>query len=219
MTDPASFDEFVDPQVGALVTLCKGAVNANVVLAPGAADMMVREAYPWPVPRKMLSATELPILLIYRSGETLVQRTTLSPVEHKVIFTFEYVMPIVGDARAGLRWGALTYVWNELVRVVADGHDPAVAGNAAILTAAGFMDIDETERGRRVDFEKPRPDADVFPSFVGAMLLSHRDEYDLSALQDLVDLDAQYRLVNGGASDQLLENEQPLVAQILTKPA
>lgn len=212
MTDPASFDALVDPQIGALITLCKGAINANVVLDVDAKDVMVREAYAWPVPRKMVGSSELPLLSIYRASEQTIQRTTIGPFERKVTFTFEYVMPLVTDARAGLRWGALTHVWNELVRVVTLGHDPAVAANANILAAAGFVDIEETERGRTVVYEKPRPNEEVFPGFVGTMVLSHRDEFDIDALQDLVDLDAQIRL-NG-----LPENEQPLVEQILTVP-
>lgn len=212
MSDPIDFDALVDPQLGALLTLCFGAINANVKLADDSPDAMVRSAYPWPVPRKMLSSVELPLLTISRQSETTFQRTTAQPYERKVVFAFEYTMPIVNDARAGLRWPALANVWGAILRAVTDGHDPAVAADANILTAAGFMDLDETERGRMVTYEKPDPRADVFPAFVGLMTLSHRDDFDISALQDLVDLDARIRL-NG-----LPDNEQPLVEQIIKAP-
>jgi hypothetical protein len=211
MSAAADFDAFVDPQVGALLTLCVGAVNANVTLADGSPDAMVRSSYPWPVPRKLLASAELPSLLIYRGQESTFRRT-VGRREQRVAFFFEYVMPPATDERAQLRWGALQAVWHELVRVVSKGHDPAVASDALILKAAGFRDIDESDRGRRVDYERPKGDTDVFPAFVGQMTLNHRDEIDLSALQDLVDLDAQLRLQG------LPENEQPLVEQILTTP-
>lgn len=226
----ADFDSFADPQVAALLTLCSGAVTANIALDSGSPDKMVRGLFGWPVPRKQLTASEMPALAIYRVSEAVFRRTTIGPLEHKVTFAFEYVMPVAGDQRAQLRWGALSRVWSELVRVVADGHDPAVAGNARILTAAGFMNVDESERGRHVDYEKQRAEADTFPAFVGTMVLSHRTPIDNSALQDLLSLDAQYRLINGGSAaeralrDQLIDastppTEQPLVEQILLKPA
>lgn len=220
MSDPANFDALVDPQIGALLTLCMGAVNANVKLAPGSPDKMIQSVAGWPVPRSALSSTELPILMIYRRDEAPMQRTTVHS-DARVTFAFEYVMPTTPEGRQELRWPALQAVWHELVRVVAAGHDPAVASDAPILRTAGFIDLDLTDRGRRVDYARPDGTKDVMPSFVGTMVLMTREGFDLSALQDLIDLDAQYRLERpaGAPTDELLgEPEQPLVEQILPVP-
>lgn len=219
MSDPADFDSLTDPQIGALLTLCYGAVIANVPLDAGSPDVMIKSVAGWPVPRAQLSAEMLPILMIYRREESPVQRTTVHS-DARVTFVFEYVMPTATDQRAELRWPALQAVWHELSRVVAAGHDPSVAADALILRTAGFIDIDLTDRGRRVLYTQPDPARDIMPSFVGTMILTTRDTYDLSALQDLVDLDAQLRLERPDAatapSDELLaEGEQPLVEQIL----
>lgn len=212
MTDPATLDAFVDSQVAALLALCKAAVNANVPTATPSTVPTIQTTYGWPAKQK-LSAAEFPALLIYRISEETLPRT-LKHLEARVTFAFEYVMSPTPLERVDLRWRLPPLVWKELVRVVAKGHDPSYSSDSRVLKAAGFVWVDETKR--RVDYAKPVEGRDVQPGFLGTMVLHHRDEIDTSALEDLLSLDAQYRLVNGDGADELLEGEQPLVEQILT---
>lgn len=229
MTTPADVDGFVDPQKAALLALCTGALNANLATSAPSDFPIVTKAYGWNPDRTRISQAECPCLWIWRMRQRTVAVTTVR-TEHLVTWAFHYTMGPATRDRAESRWALPPLVWEELVRVIGKGHDPAVSADALILRAAGFVRMDEKASGRVVDFEKPEPGGDVWPGFTGTMDLSHRREIDLSALQDLLELDAQYRLSNRDGSDQLQDEDptpdvgsetlgkQPLVRELLETP-
>ena len=211
MPRPATTDDFADPQIAALLNFCSLALVANLPTSNPNTPVL-RTAYGWPVNRARISAGEFPVLLIYRKRSQSYAHT-VGHDEHRGTFAFEYTMGPTPNDRIGKAWNLLPLIWQELVRLVKAGHDPSVSSDAAILNAAGFVDIDED--ACIVDYEQPKPDVDVWPGFAGTMVLTHRTEIDISGLQALLSLDAQYRLVNSGSADQLLDAEQPLVEQII----
>jgi len=210
MTAPATLDAFVDPQIAALLGLCKAALNANVPTQDPSTDPTVRSTFGWRVPRRLLTPASLPALLIYRKRETTDVEWAAKGVAYRVDVAFEYIMPAAPMERIAARWPALSNVWHELVRVVGAGRDPSFSANATVLRAAGWFDVDENKR--TVDYDMPSGEGDVQPSFVGTQVLMHRQAFDTSALQDLISLDAMIQLIG------LPDAEQPLVETIATAP-
>lgn len=223
----ATLDDFADPQVTALLTLCAGAINANLATTSPSTRPIVAKTYGWPVRPERITQSETPLLCIYRRRQETVP-VTIKHREQRVTFEFFYTMGPAPADRVDARWRLPPLVWKELTRVIGKGHDPAVSSDGLILHAAGIMRPDELRRV--VDYEQPRGDGDVWPGFVGTMVISHRDEIDVSALQDLLQLDAQYRLTNRAGSDQLqdesptpavgseTQGKQPLVRELLETP-
>lgn len=202
----------VDLQAEALVELLVGGINAEIDSGDPAAPT-IHKAHAFNLDRARRTTGGLPALLVHRLSERSVRRTTAGPREHVVTWRFEYHLASTSAERHAEATPLLAMVWSALVDLVCAGRHAQVQDNAQILKVAGFMDVEDLGP---VNYGQPVEGQDLAPSFVGTIVLRHRTPADLSALQALLSLDAQYRLVGGSGDTALAENEQPLVREILT---
>lgn len=193
-----------DPQTAALLNLCTEAIRADVS-AELAGSNPVQAAVGF---RANIDAGfKPPVLSVYRYERREVQ-VTMHKWETDQTYRFEYYLPPPPREQLDNRWPLLHLVWSALFKAVCAGKHAAVSSGAGVLQAAGFTYLDPKTIRMVPEFMN-----DTVPWFRGQMVLRHRDPEDISALQDLLELDASYVLP--GATDALVN---PIVEEIIDFP-
>jgi hypothetical protein len=202
----------VDLQAEALVELLYGGVNGDID-SDDPENPTIQKAHAHPLDNERLTCGGLPALLVFRRAQREDRRTGTGPREHIVTWQVEYHLAPMATERAHEGAAMLAMVWEKCVALVCKGRHVDVQDNALILDVAGFIDVGDLGP---VAYTLPTATQDIAPSFIGTMILRHRTPHDTSALQALLSLDAQYRLVGGTGDTALADAEQPLVREILT---
>lgn len=189
-----SLDSATDAVVAALRTLLKGGVNAETAADLGA-DAVV-QTYGWPIAVDQVPAMTLPALNVWRYEE-VNEAHTFGHVRTNATIRIDYYATPAGPLSVDNRWPLLRRVWDEITQLIRVGHHPSVSGDANLLSAAGVIEVPYSQM--RVKYLMAPSGGQAFPLFQGQALFRHRTEIDVSALQDLVDLDATYNLKTDGA--------------------
>lgn len=190
--------DLTDPQIDALRTLLKPAINT--ALQPATTEEVIVEAFGWPISTARVPQLRLPILAIWRQQDQLLEHTVQHDEDERATIRFDYVASATPLELIDHRWPVLRAVWRALLDVLSD------TANAATLIAAGFVEVDLSTA--RVQYLVPGDQQAVYPSFQGTIQVVHRaPAEDLDALPDL-SLETQIR------PPDLPADEQPLVAEI-----
>lgn len=195
-------DHQPDAPLEALLDLLKTAINAEVGVD---LDQAVASTHLWPITTGRLPTSAYPALAIWRSRETFLPRIT-GPHDQRVTLRIAYILPATPLDRLGLRWPLLRRVWDELTTHFLAGAHPAHDDDAAVLTAAGFIDFDVASA--TVDYGTAPADEDVLPRFDATITVTIRPAgADLDDLEDL-------SLATEIHPAELPEDERPLVEEI-----
>ena len=199
----ADLDSAPDLQLAALLELAKAGVNAELEDELGGQAIVTIVGHP--VAPKVLGNLAMPTLAIWRRA-VQHKRVTMHRTDKVVDWVLDYIPPTPPRDDVAGRWRLLEFVWETLVDIISVGHHPALAGDANVLRAAGFTNFDwGLVRATNKFFDEATLS---FPWFRGELRMSHRDAVDLSALSDLISIDASYVLPDATIT--------PLVEEILT---
>lgn len=208
MTLHSAFDRATDPVIAAIATVAKAGVNAALREQLGG-DAVAR-AFGYPTPLEILGQADIPALAVYARREK-IERTTgrrLANQDRVVTVWFDYIAPATPLAKLGTRWPLLRAVWWELVQAL---NTPCAEG-LAVLRAAGVIGVDVDEATVDYDVAPGAAQGTPWPFFRAVMPITHRNEPDLSALQNLIDMDLRIHL------DGLPAGAQPFVRDIVGDP-
>lgn len=197
-----ALDGIRDTQLDALLALLRDGVNAELSVD---IDQAIESTHAWPADRPRIPVQRLPALIVWRQRSTFLPRAT-GPHDQRVTLRMTYLLPMTPIDRAEARWALLHRVWELVVCIALAGHHEAHEGDDAVLTAAGFIDLDIG--GATVDFAMPAVDEDVAPRWDATVTVTLRTEADTDDLP-LVSLSSELH------PESLPADERPLVAEIL----
>ena len=207
-----SLDTCIDPQLAALATLIKGAVNYDMRSDPRfqVTDDAIAEVYGHPRPVGLLSALKLPALCIYRATESYGE-WTFGKSYYVVDFHFDYIADTTKHENIGSRWTSLRPIWRRLFAAVCAGQHPQVHDNREILDAAGIQELDTKATKVRYNYA---PDAKgyAYPYFTGLVRLRHIEVDPAAEPALFLSIAASYQLI--GAEPE----EQPLLQSLTYTP-
>lgn len=194
-------DGYRDEHLEALLSLLQDALNGELTVD---ADRACTTTFAWPITSPRMKAAELPGLAVYRTRSAFVPRAT-GPHDERVTLRFLYVLPPTPADRISMRWPLLTKAWSLVAETLLAGHYVSHEGDANVLAAAGFVDVDIA--GATVDFTTPPVGEDVQPQWEATVLVTLRPPVDSSSLADL-------SLETDIHPADLPEDERPLVSEI-----
>lgn len=207
-----SLDTCTDPQLAALATLIRGAVNYDMRNDPRfqVEDDAIAEVYGHPRPVGLLSALKLPALCIFRASESY-EEFTFSKDYFVADFQFDYIADSTKHENIGTRWTSLRPIWRRLFEAVREGQHPQVYDNRELLAVAGIEMIDVKATKVRYSFA---PDAKgyTYPYFSGLIRLRHVEVDPAADPALFLSLAASYQLI--GAEPE----EQPLIESVTYTP-
>lgn len=181
-----------DPQVAALLTLGRGAVNADLaaVLGVNAVDSV----HGYPIPLGLLGKQTLPALAIYRGRHQWREaRFGGGEVDTLVTIRIQYFSQATSREKLNERWPLLQLVEGKLFAALMNGHHPAVEDDENLLEAAGVMKVDPNTFVTDFAFV-PGEGEFAYPGFQSSYQLTHHEPPDLSKLHELLAVDATYKL-------------------------
>jgi hypothetical protein len=178
-----------DPQVTALRALLLGGLNA--MLTPTTTEDVVVATYGYPAfgapgaaPTRV-PQLRLPGLAVYRLTDRFAERAMLRR-ETEVIMRLDYVVSATPLGSVDARWPILRAVWDACLDLIAAGHHASVSSDAHVLEAVGFTErLMLDARYPTVTYAAPSAADGVYPSFRADLKMMHRDDVDISALDDV----------------------------------
>lgn len=205
-------DNATDPVVGAIATLAKLGVNAE--LASVLETEAIKTVFGHPRPLEFgLADTDMPALSVYRAQQHGVRRGTRR--EQEIVVGLDFISPMRGHNKVAERWDLLSMVWEKLIAILTVGHHPSASKDAKLLKLAGVCatsmgDPTLDHEDVRYDYERTGAPGVAYPGFRGAFIVRWRPEVDLSGLSDLLSVEVRFLNREDPAHP---DGEQPIVHQ------